>query len=170
VINEEAAWFARSNAAPGALTGTSQPAFPDSDAHVRAENLSVDEIRTGGALFNMFSGAKIDVIVTPMVFVLGPGSGPRSTGFHFANAVHTHPASDEAVVLWDDVAQAWAQGGRHDMEIFDVALAPCGVEHEIAMVPGQALWGGRGAAARLVRAHALPPGLRDVRQRAVRSP
>lgn len=26
--------------------------------------------------------------------------------------------------------------------IFDVVLAPCGVEHWIAMVPGQALWGG----------------------------
>lgn len=90
VINE-AAWFARNNAAPGALTGTSQPAFHDSDAHVRAENLSLDEIRTGGALFNVFSGAKIDVIDTPMVFVLGPGYGPRSMGFHFANAVHTHP-------------------------------------------------------------------------------
>jgi hypothetical protein len=71
----------------------------------------------------------------------------------------------------DDVAQAWAQGGRHDMEIFDVVLAPCGVEHGIAIVPGQALWGGFAAPPQLdLYAHALLPGHRDVRQRAVRSP
>jgi hypothetical protein len=92
------------SASPGALTGPSQLAYHDSDSHVRAEHLSIDEIRSGGALFNAFSGAKIDVIELPMVFVLWPGYGPRSTGFHFANAeeglttaVHTHPASDEAV-------------------------------------------------------------------------
>lgn len=36
VINSEAAWFARSNAAPGNLTGPSQLAFHDSDPQVRA--------------------------------------------------------------------------------------------------------------------------------------
>jgi gentisate 1,2-dioxygenase len=149
VINHEAAWFARSNAGAGTLTGPSQLAFHDSDPHVRAENLAVDEIRSGGALFNVFSGATIDVIDAPMVFVLWPGYGARSTGFHFANAdeglttaVHTHPASDECVVLWDGTARAWSQGGWHDMEIFDVVMAPCGVEHGIAMVPGEAYWGG----------------------------
>jgi quercetin dioxygenase-like cupin family protein len=116
VINSEAAWFARSNADPGTLVGPSELAFHDADSQVRAENLSVNEIRSGGALFNVFSGAKIDVIDAPMVFVLWPGYGPRSTGFHFANgeegltsAVHTHPASDECVVLWDGTAKAWAQ-------------------------------------------------------------
>jgi hypothetical protein len=45
--------------------------------------------------------------------VLWPGYGPHSTGFHFADgeeglttAVHTHPASDECVVLWDGTAKA----------------------------------------------------------------
>jgi gentisate 1,2-dioxygenase len=149
VINSEAAWFARSNADPGTLVGPSELAFHDADSQVRAENLSVDEIRSGGALFNVFSGAKIDVIDAPMVFVLWPGYGPRSTGFHFANgeegltsAVHTHPASDECVVLWDGTAKAWAQGAWHDMEEFDVVFAPCGVEHGISMVLGEALWGG----------------------------
>jgi gentisate 1,2-dioxygenase len=149
VINSEAAWFARSNADPGTLAGPSELAFHDADLQVRAENLSVDEIRSGGALSNVFSGAKIDVIEAPMVFVLWPGYGPRSTGFHFANgeegltsAVHTHPASDECVVLWDGTAKAWAQGAWHDMEQFDVVFAPCGVEHGISMVLGEALWGG----------------------------
>jgi quercetin dioxygenase-like cupin family protein len=149
VMNMEAAWYARSNAKPGTLTGPSQLAFHDSDPQVRAENLTVAEIRTGGALFNVFSGAKIDVIDAPMVFVLWPGYGPRSTGFHFANAeeglttaVHTHPASDECVVLWHGTARAWQHNSYHDMEIFDVVMAPCGVEHGIAMVPGEALWGG----------------------------
>jgi quercetin dioxygenase-like cupin family protein len=146
VVDEEAAWFARTNAAAGTLAGPSQLAFRDSDPQVRAENLSVDEIRSGGALFNVFSGAKIDVIEAPMVFVLWPGYGPRSTGFHFATgdeglttAVHTHPASDECVVLWDGTAKAWAQGAWHNMEAFDIVLAPCGVEHGISMVTGEAL-------------------------------
>jgi hypothetical protein len=141
---------------------------------VRAENLSVDEIRSGGALFNVFSCAKIDVIDAPIVFVLWPGYGARSTGFHFANAVeglttavHTHPASDECVVLWDGSAQAWSQDGWHEMEIFDVVLAPCGVEHGIAMVPGEAYWGG--FAARPIRPHTVLPGDRHLRIRALRS-
>ncbi|MFC0448252.1 cupin domain-containing protein [Rhodococcus jostii] len=149
VVNQEAAWFARSNATPGKLSGPSQLAYHDSDPAVRAWNLTVSEIRTHGALFNVFCGAKIDVIEAPMVFVLWPGYGARSTGFHFANgddglttAVHTHPASDECVVLWDGTARAWQQGGWHDMEVFDVVFAPCGVEHGISSVTGEALWGG----------------------------
>ena len=33
------------------------------------------------------------------------------------------------------------KGGWHDMEAFDVVLAPCGVEHGISMVTGGAAGG-----------------------------
>jgi hypothetical protein len=40
------------------------------------------------------------------------------------------------------VAKAWAQGGWHDVEQFEVVFAPCGVEHGTSTVLGEALWGG----------------------------
>jgi quercetin dioxygenase-like cupin family protein len=149
IIDTEAAFYAQNNAVPGSLAGPSQLAYRDAAAAVRAWNLSVEEIRTGGALFNVFRGAKIDVIDAPMVFVLWPGYGPRSTGFHFAtgepgltSALHAHPASDECVVLWDGSARAWQGGGWHEMEIFDVVFAPCGVGHGVSLLDGGSLWGG----------------------------
>jgi quercetin dioxygenase-like cupin family protein len=149
VIDTEAAFYAQNNSVPGALSGPSQLAYHETGEDVRAWNLSADEIRTGGALFNVFRGAKIDVIDAPMVFVLWPGYGPRSTGFHFAtgepgltSALHAHPVSDECVVLWDGSARAWQGGGWHEMEIFDVVFAPCGVGHGVSFLPGASLWGG----------------------------
>jgi len=149
IIDADAAFFAQNNAVPGTLSGPSQLAYREGGEDVRAWNLSPDEIRTGGALFNVFWGAKIDVIDAPMVFVLWPGYGPRSTGFHFAtgevgltSALHAHPASDECVVLWDGAARAWQGGGWHEMEIFDVVFAPCGVGHGVSLLEGGSLWGG----------------------------
>jgi quercetin dioxygenase-like cupin family protein len=149
VIDTEAAFLAQNNAEVGTLAGPSQLAYRDTDPDVRPWNLGVDEIRAGGALFNVFRGAKIDVIDAPMVFVLWPGYGPRSTGFHFAtgevgltSALHAHPAADECVVLWEGGARAWQGGGWHDMSIFDVVMAPCGVGHGISAIDGPTLWGG----------------------------
>ena len=107
VINEDAAFFAHTNAVPGPLSPEQEMRYWDTAPDARPWNLSVAEVVSGGALFNVFSGAKIDVIDAPMVFVLWPGYGPRSTGFHFATgepglttALHAHPAADECVVLW----------------------------------------------------------------------
>jgi quercetin dioxygenase-like cupin family protein len=107
VINEEAAFFAHQNAVPGTLSPEQEMRYWDTAPGVRPWNLSVEEIVSGGALFTIFRGAKIDVIDAPMVFVLWPGYGARSTGFHFATgeaglttAVHAHPAADECVVMW----------------------------------------------------------------------
>ncbi len=116
---------------------------------VRPWNLSVEEVVSGGAVFNVFSGAKIDVIDAPMVFVLWPGYGQRSTGFHFATgepgltaALHAHPAADECVVLWAGKARAYSAGRWHEMDTYDTVFAPCSVHHGISMVPGTSLWGG----------------------------
>jgi quercetin dioxygenase-like cupin family protein len=149
IVDTEGAFFAQNNAVPGSLAGPSQLAYRETAADVRAWNLTAAEIRAGGALFNVFRGAKIDVIDAPMVFVLWPGYGPRSTGFHFAtgepgltSALHAHPASDECVVLWSGSARAWQGGGWHEMQIYDVVFAPCGVAHGVSVVEGGSLWGG----------------------------
>ena len=121
----------------------------DTAPEVRPWNLTVAEVIAGGALFNIFRGAKIDVIDAPMVFVLWPGYGPRSTGFHFATgepgltaAVHAHPAADECVVLWAGSARAYASGTWHEMQTYDCVFAPCGVDHGISLLPDTSLWGG----------------------------
>jgi gentisate 1,2-dioxygenase len=149
VMDLDAIFFAQSNAEPGTLSGPSQLADRDTEPDVRPWNLSVDEVRTGGALFNVFRGAKIDVIDAPMVFVTWPAFGVRATGFHFANgedglttSLHAHPASDECVVLWDGQARAWAVDRWHDMQIYDVVMAPCGVKHGVSAAEGAARWGG----------------------------
>ena len=133
----------------GTLTGPSQLADRDTEPDVRPGTSPVDEVRTGGALFNVFRGAKIDVIDAPMVFVTWPAFGVRATGFHFANgedglttSLHAHPGSDECVVLWDGQARAWAVDGWHDMEMYDVVMAPCGVKHGVSAAEGAARWGG----------------------------
>ena len=149
VINEDAAFFAHTNAVPGSLSPEQEMRYWDTAPDARPWNLSVAEVVSGGALFNVFSGAKIDVIDAPMVFVLWPGYGPRSTSFHFATgepglttALHAHPAADECVVLWAGKARAYSAGRWHEMDTYDTVLAPCGVNHGISLVPGTSLWGG----------------------------
>jgi gentisate 1,2-dioxygenase len=149
VINEEAAFFAHQNAVPGELSPGQEMHYSDTTPEVRPWNLDVSEIVSGGALFNVFRGAKIDVIDAPMLFLLWPGYGPRSTGFHFATgeagltaSVHAHPAADECVVLWAGQARAYACGRWHDMDTYDCVFAPCGVRHGISTVPSTTLWGG----------------------------
>jgi quercetin dioxygenase-like cupin family protein len=149
VINQEAAFFAHQNAVPGELSPEQEMHYSETTPEVRPWNLEVSEIVSDGALFNVFRGAKIDVIDAPMLFLLWPGYGPRSTGFHFATgeagltaSVHAHPAADECVVLWAGQARAYACGRWHDMDTYDCVFAPCGVRHGISTVPSTTLWGG----------------------------
>jgi quercetin dioxygenase-like cupin family protein len=151
-INQEAALFAHQNTPPGSLSPQKEMRYWDHAPRARAWNLDVPEIVSGGALFNVFRGAKVDVIDAPMPFLLWPGYGPRSTGFHFAtgapglsSAARAHPAADECVALWAGQAQAFASGRRHAMETYDSVFAPCGVHHGISAVPSTTLWGGLAA-------------------------
>jgi quercetin dioxygenase-like cupin family protein len=149
VVNEEAAFFAHTNTPGGSISSDQQLRYWDHAPDVRPWNLDVPDIATAGALFNIFRGAKVDVIDSPMVFLLWPGYGARSTGFHFSTGVpvlgtafHAHPAADECVVLWAGTAKAYACGVWHEMEMYDCVFAPCGVKHGISMVPSTTLWGG----------------------------
>ena len=63
-------------------------------------------------------------------------NGCRTAGFHYSYIdpgepamVHTHPVSDEAVVVWE--GSMTAQIGDHHVRMgtYDVVLAPCGVPH-----------------------------------------
>jgi uncharacterized RmlC-like cupin family protein len=106
---------------------------------VRAWNLAVDDIRQGGALFNVMQGARFGALGTPMLLVLWPGYGVRSAGLHMGAlpagsraVVHTHPTSDECLLKWTGrgfsyCGDAWLE----EEDSLDVLLAPCGVPHSV---------------------------------------
>jgi gentisate 1,2-dioxygenase len=111
--------------------------YRDDQAEARAQNLSAAEVSTGGALFNVLEGAAFTGIGLPMRLVLWPGAGTRLVGFNYAycgtgveDTIHTHPVSDEFLVMWSGEGQFFiGDVGWVDAGPGDVALAPCGVMH-----------------------------------------
>ncbi len=115
-----------------------------------AWNLEVEDIRREGALFNVFMGAEFHGLdpafpaylpgshKAHMLLNLWPGYGVRSTGFHFARGipvlrsanVHTHPDSDECLILWAGKGQLYCGDRWVEAETFDCVMAPCGVHHD----------------------------------------
>ena len=103
---------------------------------MRAWNLSVEEIRRDGALFNMYRRALFSGIDVPMVLLLWPGYGASRCGFHYGcmppgpeAAKHTHPVSDERIVNWIGSGLSLVSGEYIATGPLDVVLAPCGVQH-----------------------------------------
>lgn len=81
---------------------------------LRAWNLKSKDIRQNGGLFNMFRGAEFTANGSPMRFILWPGHGSRLCGFHLTRcsvgsqfAAHTHPISDECVIVWASCARGF---------------------------------------------------------------
>lgn len=110
--------------------------YHESYPELRAWNLEAQDIRKNGALFNVFRGAEFNANGSPMRFVLWPGHGARSCGFHLTRcssgsqfAAHTHPISDECVIVWAGIARGFIDGHWFEMSIHECLLAPCGVPH-----------------------------------------
>ena len=105
---------------------------------VRAWNLPVAEIRQGCALFNVMKGAQFGDLGTPMLLVLWPGYGVRSSGLHMGGTpageraeIHTHPTSDECLFNWVGKGEAYCGDAWMEEDPLDVLLAPCGVRHSV---------------------------------------
>jgi mannose-6-phosphate isomerase-like protein (cupin superfamily) len=127
---------AKKEAALGNLSTDNELHHNNSYPAVRAWNLSVDEIRRDGALFNMYRGALFSGIDVPMVLLLWPGYGVSRCGFHYGcmppgseAATHTHPVSNECIVIWIGSGLSLISGEYISTEPLDVVLAPCGVQH-----------------------------------------
>jgi hypothetical protein len=75
---------AKKDAALGNLSTDNELHYNDSCPVVRAWNLSVEEIRRDGALFNVYRGALFSGIDIPMVLLLWPGYGVSRCGFTMA--------------------------------------------------------------------------------------
>ncbi len=74
-----------------------------------------------------------------MVLNLWPGYGVQKAGFHYAlmppnhlTLVHSHPATDECLILWDGKGQLYCGDRWLDADPFDCVLAPAGVLHTVA--------------------------------------
>lgn len=135
VINERAAAKAAINARAVDLPDP-ELTFHDDQKAVRAWMLQREDVRRGGALFNVFMGAPFTGIGVPMRLILWPGAGSRTAGFNLAapasgtaDELHTHPVSDECLVMWRGDGEFFIGGTWLPAKANDVALAPCGVPH-----------------------------------------
>lgn len=118
-----------------------QMEYHESKSKVRAEQLAPAEVRTDGAIFNVYSGTPFPGLGLPARLVLWPGAGTRTAGFNFALApagatdrMHIHPVSDECLILWEGVCEGYTAHGYSGSEFvtldtYDVVLAPSGVLH-----------------------------------------
>jgi gentisate 1,2-dioxygenase len=133
------------NAVPVTPPKLHEMTFNEDQPAVRAKNLSPDEVRLKGALFNVLGGAPFTGLGLPMRLVLWPGAGTRLTGFNYAytgigvsDVIHKHPVSDEFLVMWSGAGQLYGGGfGWVDAEENDVMMAPCGVAHGHRSIEGR---------------------------------
>jgi len=133
--------FRATRNAPRVNLPSSQMAPQDTGSDVRAQNLPSADVRTGGALFNVYLGTPFPGLGLPAHLVLWPGAGSRTAGFNYAVArewtmdnLSIHPVSDECLVLGEGEWEGCVAPGYTGAEIIDLAthcviLASCGVLH-----------------------------------------
>ena len=148
VFNYDSAHKATTNAVPSQMAGDGRFSYQDTSPEVRAWNLSVEDVRRDGALFNVYRGTPYSGIGLPMRLVLWPGAGSRTSGFNFAygadgveDVIHKHPVADECLVIWAGRGRFYMGDRWVEVEAGDAVLAPCGVAHGHVSV-GPALFGG----------------------------
>lgn len=148
VMNTDAIRKAAINAAPSTLSTVNEMGFHETDPELRSWSLSREDVRRNGALFNVEMGAAFTGIGLPMRLILWPGAGTRTVGFNYAYApdgvvdtIHTHPVSDECLVMWSGKGRFFLGDRWVPARAGDVALAPCGVMHGHAS-DGLAVFGG----------------------------
>lgn len=151
---------AKKIAKPGNMSTKNFLQYRETEPDLRAWQMEIADIRQKGALFNVFRGAEFDANGSPMRFVLWPGYGQRLCGFHLTRcapgdifAAHTHPISDECVIVWAGLARGFLDGHWFPLATHECLLAPCGVQHggplnvnmetkDVQEVAGDTLWGG----------------------------
>ena len=132
----------------------SQMAFHDDGPEVRAQHLTKEQIRRDGALFNVYLGNEFTALGMPGRYILWPPGGTRQAGFNYvfapageADPLHTHPISDECLVVWEGacegiVAPGYTGGTWIGLDTYDAVLAPCGVLHGHRSLDTPAIMGG----------------------------
>jgi gentisate 1,2-dioxygenase len=140
VMNLDAAYHAGLNANEtgyGQIQLPLKVKFRNTEEDVRSWNLTPEDIKKNGALFNMFMGTSMAALGNPAILVLWPGTGTRLSGFNLCFNVgdkdfaHTHPVSDECLILWEGSGSVYMgeSGEWIELSPLDCILAPCGVWH-----------------------------------------
>ena len=144
VMNYDAIQYAKINTKRVELAADNEMGYHDGGSGVRAWNLSNEEIRKKGALFNAFYGAPLTGLVqgaddsqgAAMLLILFAGFGTGNTGLNFACMtpgmtadIHTHPDSDECVINWWGGNPVWLGDRWIQSASYDCVLAPSGVRH-----------------------------------------
>ena len=149
MMNFEAIEDAQKTAKLGTLSTDNEMHPNESHPELRAWNLDAEDVRRAGALFNFYKGASANVLNVPMVFVLWPGYGVRATGLHTAHSapgpggdIHTHPVTDELLILWSGKSRAYCGDRWHELDTYGCVMAPCGVHHGASDSEESCLWGG----------------------------
>jgi len=113
-----------------------KPCDRNDQPDIRPWNMTKQEIRTKGALFNAFYGALFTEYGSPLLFVLWPGFGTRNLGFHMGSMPagqafrsHIHPISDEVVISFVGGGKAYVGDRWMPIQTLDAVLAPQGVTH-----------------------------------------
>ena len=150
VMNFDACFHAGLNADTGTLQAPLALKYRDTEADTRAWNRAPADVRREGALFNVFMGTPLGALGSPAILVIWPGAGGRTAGFNFCFSeqeteyVHTHPVSDECLILWGGKGRAYmGQPGKWlEVDTLDCLLAPCGVFHAPKESDAPTFWGG----------------------------
>lgn len=93
----------------GNLAPATKVRMRETHPEVRPWNLTVDDIRHNGALFNVFKG-------TP--------AGARAE-------IHTHPVADECLFNWLGSGEYYCDGDWVESETLDCLLALCGMHQSV---------------------------------------
>ena len=142
VMNFAAIETAKRASTWGNLKPATEVKLRETSPEARPWNLSVDDVRQNGALFNVFKGSSFGDLGTPMLLILWPGYGARSVGLHMGGTpagaraeIHTHPVSDECLFNWIGRGEAYCGDEWMNEDPLDCLLAPCGVHHSIGGSP-----------------------------------
>jgi gentisate 1,2-dioxygenase len=136
VFDYDAVFAAEKRATPGRLPQGLEAQYRETHPSLRAWNLSTEEIRRQGALFNIFRGAEFTGIDVPMRLILFPGYGTRFAGLHCAilpsqktTKIHTHPISEDIIVTLSGRGWGYVDGKAVAQNQFDAAMATVLARH-----------------------------------------
>ncbi|HWW77914.1 MAG TPA: cupin domain-containing protein [Pyrinomonadaceae bacterium] len=127
---------AKKDATWGSLSTEMQLQYNDSHPELRSWNLTNEQIRSHGALFNIFVGADFTGIGVPMKLVLFPGFGTRLAGLHIGyvsgdagSDVHYHPVSEDLVITHQGTGWVYIDGQSVEIGPLDIDMASVQAKH-----------------------------------------
>ena len=106
--------------------------------HLRARYRTAKQIRTEGAIGNLFDGPTITAHGLETRLLAWPGTGYQTESVHVTNVQpgqqsdrYTYDLAEEAVLCRHGVVEVWLKDRWVTLQPGDIAYFPAGVEHQI---------------------------------------